>query len=225
MSATQQHGLGYIHEPHNLHEVRPLEAFAPSADAPLPTHVKFDIGPVLDQKQTPRCVAFMGRDWLTAGPVKNTGRLSPATIYRECQGVDGIQGPHDGTTVHALVQVETRRGYIKGPVAWTKTVDTIGLFMRGPIGQPVTLGIPWTQGMFTPDANGFIFPTGPIEGGHGLMTFEYDAINDVYSLMNHWSIAWGTGGICYIHGADLGWLLKRQAEACAAIEQLKGRSS
>src|SRR4051812_49427095 len=88
-------------------------AIAPSIP-PGQTHRRWFVPAAWDQGQTSECVAFSDLLLLTAGPVRN--KLVTAAdadeFYAACQAIDGFDGPHDGTTVRAAMQVMQARGYI-----------------------------------------------------------------------------------------------------------------
>jgi hypothetical protein len=57
---------------------------------------------------------------------------------------------------------------------------------------PVIVGMNWPDVYMQPDRCGNM-PTAvpPIDGGHAVAAMQYDAVNDVWDLLNHWDQTWG----------------------------------
>jgi hypothetical protein len=53
-------------------------------------------------------------------------------------------------------------------------------------GRTVSIGTAWYQGMFYPDSNGFIEPTGPLAGGHQYIARGYNESKDAIVLRCWW---------------------------------------
>lgn len=79
----------------------------------------------------------------------------------------------------------------------------------------VDLAIPWTQDMFTPDADGIIHATGAVAGGHWITAHVYDPRTDLYELVQTWGGSWGQKGYAKISATDLASLLKQQGQAAS----------
>lgn len=80
---------------------------------------------------------------------------------------------------------------------------------------PVDLAIPWTEGMFTPDANGIIHATGAVAGGHWITCHALDPATNLYELVQTWGPGWGRSGYAKISATDLATLLKQQGQAAS----------
>jgi hypothetical protein len=175
-----------------------------------------------DQGSTPRCVAFAACAWIEDGPIspaykkgKKPPFLSPGTIYREAQALDGIPMPHDGTTVRGAAKCLQKRKIIKS-YHWAANAQDVvqGVLQKG----PVMLGIDWYEGMMEPDANGFLLPTGEIVGGHGIECNGVDIVAGYVRLKNSWGLDWGDKGHAKLAVKDLDALIKAQGEGCLAVE-------
>jgi hypothetical protein len=77
----------------------------------------------------------------------------------------------------------------------------------------VVLGIPWTTGMFTKDADGTIHPTGAVVAGHAILWRAEDQMLDNI-LHNTWGYAWGE---CFISDEDLYAQMAQQGEALLTV--------
>ena len=84
---------------------------------------------------------------------------------------------------------------------------------------PVVIGIPWYEGMFEPDQNGLIAPTGWQVGGHAILVNGINVKKGQVRLHNSWGAAWAKGGDCFLSFADLDRLLHEQGEACIAVKR------
>jgi hypothetical protein len=83
---------------------------------------------------------------------------------------------------------------------------------------PLACGSDWTQGMFSPDANGFISPVGPIEGGHEYLAYFYSSAEDAVWFQQSWGPAWDPAfpGRFKMKTADVRTLFAQGMDFCAA---------
>ena len=84
---------------------------------------------------------------------------------------------------------------------------------------PVVVGTYWYRGMFKPDRNGIIRPTGGIVGGHAYVINGVDKSKKLFRIKNSWGKNWGINGHAYISFADMEKLMKQNGEICIAIEK------
>lgn len=192
------------------------------APAPAPGPVVWTPGPISDQGQTSHCVGFTGLDWGNALPV-NDGwpNAQGHDIYYECKVVDGEPGQEDGSDSRALCKALANRRRI-GAYAFTTSLDTLRAFVRGH--GPVGIGINWYDGMFHPDADGYVRPTGAVAGGHEVLVTGHlpggkgATKEPSFVVPNHWGTTWADHGICYITEADMAKLLADQGDCWAGLE-------
>lgn len=59
---------------------------------------------------------------------------------------------------------------------------------------PVAIGVSWTDNMFYPNDEGFVFPTGPVVGGHEFMVYGWDEDGQFFTARNSWGSSWGDNG-------------------------------
>lgn len=77
--------------------------------------------------------------------------------------------------------------------------------------KPLLAGVPWYEGMFTPDAGGYLNPTGKEVGGHAFCLYEINVAHKYVSMLNSWS-NWGAGQTAKISFDALGFLLDNGGE-------------
>lgn len=172
----------------------------------------------LDQGREGACVGFGFAHELAATPVRVPMTNEKAQgIYRRAQQLDQWPGEnYDGTSVLAGAKAVKEFGRIDS-YRWAFSVhdvlSTLSLF------GPVVIGVPWFEGMFSPDAYGFLHVEGQVAGGHCvcLRGVERDRNGWYVILRNSWSRSWGVGGDAKIRAVDLGRLLEEDGEACVPI--------
>lgn len=224
-------GLGRISRPDPRDQNYPLRA-AIRRTATLPRTKHWTLGQCLDQGETSQCVGHGWQGWRLASPIRDKANtpavpdVTATTIYHAAQLLDGDRLPHDGTTVRAAAQVLadpngplSKSG--KAPIAqylWAQSMADVREYLL--LHGPLVVGTNWYDGMFRPDAKGFLIPTGTVAGGHAWLLYGYSAISDVYTMRNSWGSSWGKGGRANIHGKDLEQLLfAEDGECCAAVEE------
>jgi hypothetical protein len=192
--------------------------------APTRTSRYWRVGQVLDQGDTPQCVAFAGEGFLMDAPVKNKPWKTPQDLYNECQKVDEWKDqPHEGTSVRALFKVLQAKGFVS-VYNWATDVDTAIAFVLEH--GPVVFGTDWYSGMSVPDSHGFIHVAGSIAGGHG-----YDIIGGslkkkcpdgslgAFRMQNSWGTDWGREkGRAWISFPDAAKLIAAWGEVATSNE-------
>lgn len=170
---------------------------------------------VLDQGDTGHCVGFGGADWGNTLPVDDHfANADGHSIYYECTVIDGDPNNENGSTVHSLAKALKNRGRLT-TYAWDDNIENVIAWLRGH--GPVIFGTDWYDGMFNPDANAFIAPTGSFAGGHCYVAIGVTANDDIVFL-NSWGAAWGNNGRFLMTKDDSQALLHASGEALAAVE-------
>lgn len=175
-----------------------------------------------DQGHHPACVGFAWLHLLEDGPVtqeprtKGETRFDGLEIYREAQKRDEWAGEdYEGTSVRAGAKLLRERGLISR-YYWAWDVATVerALLDLG----PVVVGTDWFEGMFTPDEDGFVHPTGAWVGGHAYLLNGVNVKERKVRAKNSWGRNWGENGQFWLHYDDLATLLARYGEACVPTE-------
>ena len=174
---------------------------------------------VLDQGNYGTCVGNGWAGWGDSMPVADTYDETDArAIYLEATIIDGAPdySYQNGSTVRSGAKaMQNRRrlaayafGTVSQAIAWLSTHG------------PVVVGSDWTEGMFSPNPEGFIAPTGKVAGGHCYLMLGYDPTTEVFEFRNSWGTGWGLHGDFRMKHADFAALLGFQGELCFAAELL-----
>jgi hypothetical protein len=212
-----RHGLGRLAASDARDAAFPLRTLLP----PAPPAVKsrfFHTGPVLDQGQSPECVAYAWKQWLDSSPItaKPAQPPTPEWIYHAAQAVDEWAGtPHDGTSVRAGAKVIEGLKRL-GAYHWSTSADDARLYLLT-MGTLV-IGINWYEAMFDPEADGTLQVSGSLAGGHALLLNGFSDSRQAFRGINSWGPDWGQNGRFWLRKADLARLLSEDGEACAGVE-------
>lgn len=183
--------------------------------------------PVLDQGQEGQCVGYGITNELLwqPFPVKHVdGGFARDAIYWPAQRDDpwpggsypGATPIYEGTGVLYGIKAAAALGYYREYRWGTSELETaLGVGHLG----PAVIGIDWYEGMFTPNANGFIAPTGDKAGGHCILVTGVNARSGYYTLHNSWGPSWGNNGNCKIKRSDMATLLRADGECCIITQR------
>lgn len=175
-------------------------------------------GSPLDQGQEGACTGFSATNFLNAEPIM--GRLGndyAFEVYKRAQQLDEWPGEdYDGSSVNAACKVLRERGFIK-EYAWARTFDEIHKWLLYKGG--IMLGMDWYEGMYRPDVQGFIRPTGRQTGGHAIFCRGVSKWGSL-RLFNSWGDGWGNHGRCWLSKADCLWLMRSPSFRAAAAVQI-----
>lgn len=193
-----------------------MATVAPAA-APTASRM-WDLGPVLDQHQTPHCVAFAWGQFLQTAPILTAlkplgGGAFLDRLYMRSRTLDGITG-RGGSSVRGGAKAVQGDGRLASYV-WGYDVDTIRRFILST--GPVVMGTDWYASMFDPTPDGYLVPSGHVVGGHAWLLSGYDAARDAFQMINSWGAGWGNNGTAWVRAGDLRVLLNN-GEACSAVE-------
>lgn len=191
-------------------------------------------GRTSDQGRTSGCVGWTGRDWLMTDTAFRRGHsygnptglrlYNGATDYDQWSDNDRAPNqktgdPDEGSSILGLCKYMVKIGYARG-YTWSFTLDQ---FLAGMQTRPQLLGITWYDGMFDPDSQGRIRPTGGVAGGHAIEAYRLDMgegnpdLEPRVWIWNHWTQAWGIDGKAWMTLSDFDSLRKDQGEVADLI--------
>lgn len=219
-----------------LEEKKPYENYHPQ-------NMLWPVSEDLDQGQEGACVGFgychdalampnVVRE-LNGQPID--AKFARERIYWEAQKIDewpggsypGATPVYEGTSVLAGAKIMQSLGFYS---AYYWALDLKQLALGVGYDGPAVMGLRWYEGMHTPDADGYIRPTGKVVGGHcllcvgvhlawmktdGSMAWEnVDTNKSYFMLHNSWGSGWGLHGDCRITFANMARLLGEGGDAC-----------
>jgi len=175
----------------------------------------------LNQGTEGACVGFGIAHELAARPVEVEGitnRFAKKAIYWEAQKIDewgggsypGARPRYEGTSVLAGVKVARDKGFFDS-FYWGFSLNdlALGVGRRG----PAVLGLPWMEGMYDTDDDGYVHATGDVTGGHCILCRGVNVREKYFLLRNSWGRGWGENGDCKISFADMKKLLADGGES------------
>lgn len=176
-----------------------------------PRTKRWTVGFWLDQGQEGACVGFGFAHELAATPVRVphlSNRIAREKLYWEIQKRDQYPGGaypgaspfSEGSSVLAGARYLKDLGAY-GAYHWARTEPELAAYVSA-IG-PAVLGLRWLDGMYDPDAQGFLRPTGQVVGGHCILCVGIDIEGGFYTLHNSWGKSWGDRGTAKVARADM----------------------
>lgn len=186
----------------------------------------------LDQGQEGACTGFSATMEAVANPVPVFGipsfykifhkDVEPVNqvardLYHRAQQLDEWAGEnYEGSSVLGAAKAGVEKGWwteyrwALGPGAEAAAQDVImSLSYHG----PVMMGTYWYEGMYGPDAKGFLNVSGNVVGGHAWLLTKYSLTKDAVWTPN----SWGGQGQGWISRADLVKLLANDGEGCIPV--------
>lgn len=221
-SDTYAGGRHVAHDPRSLAYRADVSGLKP-ADV-----IHAHVGGVLNQGKLGSCTGNSGAQCLNTYPLHRPGdkvwkEADAVQLYADATAVDPFPGtyPPDDTGSSGLAvgkvlqarKVITRYEWGFGIDDTTKLATT----------DVLSIGIEWTNDMFTPDDQGYLHPTGAVAGGHQPTIRGVNFTGEWVLILNSWGAGWGgwvdpkTGKRLYpgharMKFADLEALLKRNGD-------------
>jgi hypothetical protein len=210
-----EYGLGRIYIPDERDHQHLMRTIMPQV-APERSYRYWSAGWRGNQGAKPWCVAFAWFHWLEMmGRLGEPDAWDPSWLYANAQLVDQWAGEdYDGTSVRAGGDVLRRENTIQ-EYRWSWSVSEVEIAVLTE--SPVVVGSKWTNGMFTPDTDGFIWPTGGSAGGHAWVISGVNRDKRVFRMDNSWGTDWGDHGRAFLTYEVLEELLDDQGEAAVAV--------
>lgn len=174
---------------------------------------RLDAANLLNQGNRPACVGFSIAQELAARPVvRKASDFLAMVIYKEAQKRDAWPGEdYAGTSVLAGMQVAKDLGFFDAyHFAFGVDEAILAVGYKG----PSVWGINWYEGMFTPDINGFIKPTGKLSGGHAILCDQVNIAEEYFGFSNSWGLGFGLQGRCKLRFEDARMILSQWGEIC-----------
>jgi len=205
---------------HPAHDARSLSW--PAETAPVRTLVHRHEGPVLDQGDLGSCTGNACAQALNTQPLRPVGRrllaeVDAVALYSLATCHDPFPGvwPTEDTGSDGLSVAKAARrfGLIRSYRHAFGLDHMLGALMRAPL----IVGTKWTSGMFVPDADGFVRPTGDVVGGHEWMVYGVDVEGRFVHALNSWGPGWGIGGSFRVRWDDLQELLADRGDATQLV--------
>ena len=212
---------------HIEHDER-SRAFAVSRTTPVASVLWPRYAPILDQGRIGSCTGNAMTGWLacaphcatTAAAARYTEEYAVA-LYSRATRLDNVPGsypPSDtGSTGLAVAKAARQLGEIRS----YGHVFTTSALLSALQHSPVIIGSVWTDGMFSPDAQGFVHPNGSIAGGHEWLVrgLHYGVTADDQYLIadNSWGSSFGMAGSFRVRLADWETLRSQQADVVVPV--------
>jgi hypothetical protein len=140
-------------------------------------------------------------------PGRELDEATAVALYERATHIDPYRGyypPTDtGSSGLAVCKAARMAGFISG-YRHGFSIHHLKVALQD---GPIIVGTEWTEGMFTPDADGVIVPTGPVAGGHEYEILGWNEETRFFKMVNSWG-AWGPlGGYALISEENMGKLL------------------
>lgn len=184
--------------------------------------------PIFDQGNVGSCtgnaaIGCMGTGQFFATVDANEQAVYPLTeggavlVYGAATAIDGYPGtypPEDtGSDGLSVAKVLKSAGWISGYEHAFTFADGLAALMS----RPLIVGVNWLDGMFSPDVNGVIHPTGGIAGGHEFVWDSYDAASKLCGFTNSWGASWGAAGRFFMPAGEWASLLAQDGDVTSFV--------
>lgn len=180
-----------------------------------------------DQGKEGACVAYALGHELASRPAETRGMEDNwlvKNVYWEAQKIDpwsggsypGASPVYEGTSVLAGIKVLHKKKFFQS-YRWAFGLRDVllGVGRNG----PAVIGVPWKEGMFRPDSDGFIHATGRTMGGHAVIIRAINVKEGYVTIRNSWGKNWGVSGDCYMKFDDLEKILQEWGEAVFLVKR------
>lgn len=216
---------GYALGRHQEHD--PRSKAYPAARAVALRDVTWDYhGQVLDQGHLGSCTGHAAVEVLMCGPYYDHGQKvytedDAVAVYSEATHLDRVPGfypPTDtGSSGLAVMKACRKNGWIGGYHHAFGIIHALQALQLG----PVITGVPWFDGMFHPDGNGRVIPSGPVAGGHEFLVLGYtNGVGDgaaMVECLNSWGADWGQAGRFKLSVGDWAALLHQGGDVTVPV--------
>lgn len=213
-------GLGRYYDPDERDEGYLLRSVAGRVGIDsLPEYSYWVQQTTLDQNGYSRCVGYRWKTLLINSPVRQKAEYpTPDDIYFLAQDNDpwpGREPSYYGTSVRAGAKACVDLGVVS-EYRWAFTMDDLltWLFLYGPL----VVGTEWFDGMYDPDEDGYIWPTGSGGNGHCYGVTGGNRVQRKLRIHNSWGSNWSDNGLAWMTFDAFESLLANGGEACFPTE-------
>lgn len=205
-------------------ERKPLSlGFSASKAPPVDGVRMWRPGAIVDQGSTSSCVGCGWGSFFNADPLRSKYDFQYMyNFYIACQKVDGlselVEPRRQGSTIQGGAMIAQERGLIQDALFTNDPEELISyVYNRG----PMVIGTNWYEGMESPDANGFVKPTGRNIGGHCTCVIGINGVLKEVVIQNSWGEDYANHGICIMTFDDFRWLFRHLGSIGCSPMQIK----
>lgn len=173
----------------------------------------------LDQGTEGACVGFSTAQKIATryAALSGVDNRIATMLYKSAQKLDEWEGEdYEGSSVLGGMKAAQQAGFIKS-YHWAFTIEEVILAL-GYNGGGVA-GINWYTGMFQPDINGIIKPSGSVAGGHAILVNGIDLKRRLVRFHNSWGRDWGVNGEAFMDIDEFAKLLKEDGEFAVPVRK------
>jgi hypothetical protein len=146
------------------------------------------------------------RSWARPRTRCDTAATSASTRLDDVRGTF----PPDDTGSAGIYVAKVLQG--RGLIGTYRHTFSFEDFLAAVAHQAVIIGIPWYEGMFNPDEEGYIRPTGQVAGGHEVCIDEINFEERYVEFPNSWGLGWGLKGRAKVAWDDMADLLDQDGD-------------
>ncbi len=172
----------------------------------------------LDQGREGACTGFSVEHLLGSAPhMRKCTATHARGLYYRARQIDEWEGEnYEGSSISAATRAAVEDGSVARWGMANSHLECIQWFLSDAGG--IIYGMDWHEGMYVPNAQGYLRPTGRQTGGHAIYARGCNKWKDA-RMLNSWGKGWGYQGLAWISNADMEYMWNRgKIEAICAIE-------
>jgi hypothetical protein len=200
----------------------PIRRAAPLTSIRHARHV-----PVFDQGELGSCTGNAAVGCMGTGAffATLTGRATEyfedeagaVRCYGDATAIDSYPGVYPPTDTGSDGLSVAKALKARGEISGYEHAFSLDQALRGLMDRPQITGTNWTTGMFDPDRDGIIHPTGTLAGGHEFVMDEYDQARGLVGFTNSWGPGWGLAGRFFMQAEEYGTLLEQDGDVTSFV--------
>jgi hypothetical protein len=152
-----------------------------------------------------------------APEIRGLDQEAAVWVYSQASAIDPFSGQYPPTDTGSdglsVAKVLAGRNAISGYEHAFSLDQALAALMQ----VPLITGTAWREGMFEPDGEGLVHPTGGEAGGHEYLVDEYDPVRGWVGFTNSWSDQWGVAGRFYMEAEEYGELLDDRGDVTVFV--------